>query len=75
MHADKHSFLISLGEEIRITRNNLKLSQEAFADKCGFDRTYISLLERGRRNPSVYNLKRICDGLQLTLGALLRGVK
>jgi len=28
-------------------------SQEELAYKCGLDRTYISLLERGRRNPTI----------------------
>lgn len=29
------------------------LSQEAFADKCGFARSYMSRIERGGANPSL----------------------
>lgn len=44
--------LDTLGRQIKKQRENLGLSQEKLAEKCGLDRTYISLLERGKRNPS-----------------------
>ena len=42
--------LINLGNRIKHFRNQLDISQEKLAHKCDFDRTYISLLERGKRN-------------------------
>jgi len=59
--------LLSLGENIKKYRIALDLSQEGLADKCGFDRTYISMLERGKRNPSLINLIRLADGLGVSL--------
>lgn len=59
-----------LGNSIKLRRLSLGLSQEALADKCGFDRTYISMLERGLRNPSFLNLLRIAKGLETSVAKL-----
>ena len=50
------------------------MSQEKLAEKCNFDRTYISLLERSQRNLSFSNLKKLCDGLEISLSDLLKGL-
>ena len=39
------------------------LSQEAFAEKCGMHRTYISAIECYRRSISLENIQRIADAL------------
>jgi transcriptional regulator with XRE-family HTH domain len=62
--------LIVLGLSIRKAREQLSLSQEQLADKCGFDRTYISMLERGKRNPSLLNLLKLCHGLGISVSKL-----
>ena len=41
------------------------LSQERFAELTNLDRTYISGLERGKRNPSYLILKRLCKILEI----------
>lgn len=51
----------------------LGLSQEKLAERCGFDRTYISMLERGKRNPSFLNLLRLAAGLKTSVSALTEG--
>lgn len=48
------------------SRKKANLSQEALAHECGLDRTYISLLERGRRQPTLKTLFLISSALQLT---------
>ena len=48
---------------MRKYRINLGLSQEAFADKCGMHRTYISAIECYRRSISLENIQRIADAL------------
>ncbi|MBU0478909.1 helix-turn-helix domain-containing protein [bacterium] len=67
--------LIALGERIRIFRIGLNLSQEKLAEICDFDRTYISLLERGKRNPSYLNLLKLSIGLQTTASELTKDLK
>lgn len=63
-----------LGKAIRTRRLAIKLSQEALSEVADFDRTYISLLERGERNPSFTNLCRIAQALGVTPSELLEGL-
>jgi transcriptional regulator with XRE-family HTH domain len=64
--------LLPLGRAIREYRESLAISQEKLADRCGFDRTYISMLERGRRNPTLINLIRLAKGLETPVSHLLK---
>lgn len=43
----------AFGQILKSLRGSAKISQEALALECGLDRTYISLLERGLRQPSL----------------------
>jgi transcriptional regulator with XRE-family HTH domain len=61
-----------LGKSIRTRRAQLGWSQELLAEKCGFDRTYISMLERGKRNPSLLNLLRLAAGLEISVSQLTK---
>jgi transcriptional regulator with XRE-family HTH domain len=64
----------TLGEAIRKRRQGKNISQEALAEIADFDRTYISLLERGARNPSFTNLCRVAAALNVTPSELLKGI-
>ncbi|MCW7548105.1 cell morphology transcriptional regulator XreR1 [Photorhabdus sp. P32] len=55
------------GQRVRYFRQSSGMSQEAFADKCGIDRTYISGIERGVRNPTLEIINIIANGLQIEL--------
>lgn len=66
--------LVALGRNVRQRRDQQKLSQEQLAELCGFDRTYISLVERGKRNISFTNLVTLAQGLGLTVSKLLEGI-
>jgi len=59
-----------LGNRIRELRREMGLSQEDFADKCGIDRSYMSGIERGVRNPTLEILWAISGGLDLDLSHL-----
>ncbi len=64
-----------LGKRIRELRtNNTGLSQEKFAHKIEMDRTYFASVEAGKRNISIANLKKIADGLGVTLSELFDGL-
>ncbi|WP_253073385.1 helix-turn-helix domain-containing protein [Sodalis ligni] len=58
------------GQRIKALRLQAGLSQEAFADKCGLDRTYISGIERGVRNPTLEGIVVIAGGLGIELVTL-----
>lgn len=64
-----------LGKRIRYIRESQGISQEKFAYKLDIDRTYISGIERGIRNPTVKILQIIASGLGVTLSELFKGVK
>lgn len=46
-------------------RNAIGLSQEAFADKAGLHRTYISAIECEKRSISLDNVQKIADALEI----------
>ena len=60
---------------VRALRQAAGLSQEALADACGLDRTYVGGIERGERNPSLQNISRIAIALNLSLSDLMAGVQ
>ena len=66
--------LARFGRRVRSLREKADLSQEAFADRCGLDRTYISGIERGKRNVSLRNIYAIAQALGLSIGELFRHV-
>jgi transcriptional regulator with XRE-family HTH domain len=66
--------LARFGQRVREKRTALGLSQEAFADKCELDRTYISGIERGKRNLSLRNIAIIAETLGITISELMEGV-
>ncbi len=66
--------LIRFGKRVRELRTAKGFSQEAFADQCGLDRTYMGGIERGKRNVSLRNINRIAKGLGVSLSELMEGI-
>ena len=65
---------VDLGKRIRELRRQTGLSQEKFALKIGMDRTYFASVEAGKRNIAIVNIKKIADGLGVTLGELFKNM-
>jgi len=63
------------GKVLREQRVLKKLSQEKLAELCDLDRTYISLLERGLRQPTISTLFKIADALDLPPSELVKKVE
>lgn len=61
---------VAFGDAIRAIRKEQGISQEAFALKCGLDRSYFGAVERGERNVSLTNIVRIAEALETRPGAL-----
>jgi transcriptional regulator with XRE-family HTH domain len=70
MKLSSRPLLLPLGKAIRDRREELGISQERLAEEAGFDRTYISMLERGTRNPSFLNLIKIASGLKTSVSKI-----
>ena len=72
-NTSRDKYLKEIGSKIAKRRNLLGISQEALADKADLDRTYISGIERGKRNISIYTLKKIIDSLELKMKDFFNG--
>jgi transcriptional regulator with XRE-family HTH domain len=59
-----------LGMAIKTQRVSLGISQEELAHRAGLDRTYISDLERGSRNPSIESVEKIACALDISVANL-----
>ena len=70
--ARRNKLLAEIGNRLAKQRNLLGVSQEELADKADLDRTYISGIERGKRNISVFTLKKISDALGIEIHTLLQ---
>ncbi len=66
--------LNDFAQRIRNLRIDRGLSQEKFALKIDMDRTYYASVEAGKRNISLRNIKKIADGLDVTLEELFQGL-
>lgn len=53
------------GTNVKKYRQQIGLSQEKFAEKCGLHRTYISAVECFRRSISLENIQKIADALNI----------
>lgn len=60
-----------LGKNLRKAREQRGWSQEEFADRSGIHRTYISGVERGKRNPTLSIIEAIAGALEITVAQLL----
>lgn len=61
-----------LGQKIKELRLRAGYSQEELASKASLHRTYMSDIERGERNVSVENIKKIADALEVDPSELLK---
>ena len=58
---------IVVGKRVKELRNKLGISQEELADLAELDRTYITIVECGRRNISIVNIEKLATALKVTL--------
>lgn len=50
----------ALGRILRLKREDIGISQETLAERAEVDRSYVSILERGLKSPTLETLERIC---------------
>ena len=67
----KTDILNKFGERIRKLRLEKGWSQEVLAEKTGFHRTYIGMVERGERNLSLKNIETFDVTFEMKISDLL----
>ncbi len=68
----KKDILKSFGARIKVLRLEKEWSQELLAEKTGFHRTYIGMVERGERNLSLKNIEIFANSFNLSIPELLK---
>jgi transcriptional regulator with XRE-family HTH domain len=74
MATKKPPLLLDFGDWVRQQRMERGHSQEAFADLCEIDRSYMGGVERGERNLALVNIIRIIQALELEPSVFFRGL-
>ena len=65
----------AFGKAFRDIRTSRDVSQEQLALLAGFDRTYMSLVERGLRSPTIRTLVKLAEVLEVRPSKILRGME
>lgn len=65
----------AFGQTLKELRTKAGLSQEALALECDLDRTYISLLERGLRQPTLKTLFKLSETLEVLPSTFLAALE
>ena len=59
---------MDIGNTIKFFRKEKKLSQIDLAQKCGITSTYLSLIENGKKEPTIALVKVIVEKLEIPEG-------
>ena len=62
---------VRFGRRLREVRERVGLSQEKLAEKAKLHRTYVSSVERGKRNISLLNIERLAHALGVSMSELM----
>jgi len=65
--------LLAFGRNVARIRADRGFSQDKLAEKADLDRTFVSGIERGVRNPGIKTV-RIARALEVSIGELFKGV-
>ena len=74
MNLDDEEFFREIGHRLRERREASGWTQAELARRCRLHRAYIGFVERGERNVSLINLRRIARILRVRLSDLLKGL-
>lgn len=69
-----HPVLVAFGHRVRERRRCLGLTLDGLAGRSGFHMSYLSQIERGRRNASILSVTAIARALEVDAADLLKGL-
>ena len=64
---DKEPILVAFGQRIRQLRKSRGLSQENLAFSAGVHRTYVGMIERGEKNITLSNIRKMADAFGISV--------
>lgn len=64
---------IAVGSRIRETREKMRLSREAFSEKCDISSSFLSAIENGKKSLTAKTLYKICNMSGVTADYLILG--
>jgi transcriptional regulator with XRE-family HTH domain len=70
----RHDIAKQFGQRVRQARQERALSQEALAAKADIDRAFLSGIERGVENPTLFTIQAIADALETGVGTLMKDI-
>jgi transcriptional regulator with XRE-family HTH domain len=65
----------AVGEELRACRRKKQISQECLGFDAAIHRTYVSLIERGVKSPTLNVLFRLCQALDVPPAKFVKNVQ
>jgi transcriptional regulator with XRE-family HTH domain len=68
-------FETTVGKHLKEIRMQKELSQEELSLQAGLDRSYISMVERGKRNPTLLVIFKICEVLEILPHNLIKNIE
>jgi transcriptional regulator with XRE-family HTH domain len=74
MTLDDEEFFREIGHRLRTRREAREWTQAELARRCDLHKAYIGFVERGERNASLINLRKIARVLRIRLSDLLKGL-
>lgn len=69
-----HPVLVAFGHRVRERRRRLGLTLDGLAGRSGFHMSYLSQLERGRRNASILSVTTLARALEVEPGEFFKGL-
>lgn len=71
----RDKYLTDFGKAVRELRKENGLSQEAFADLAGIDRSYMGHIERGEKNVTLTKIYQLADALEINVIDIFERIK
>lgn len=72
MRAERNKYAVAFGKLLREQRRVAGLTQEVIAFEAGLDRVFISMLERGVRQPTLTTIAALADAMEADAGEMVR---
>ena len=64
-----------IGQQIKLYRKKKGYTLEGLSERCGLSTSYLSLLERGKNNPTILTIQEICAALDISISDLFNDIE